>query len=90
MHHRQAVLRGGNDSEENLQVLCFACHHNLQPCATGCGAWASKRFGVCRNCKMRRTLEQLMPEATWDEIKARYPGFVRQWKPEYEPLPISR
>jgi hypothetical protein len=37
---------------------------------------------------MRRMLEQLMPEATWDEIKTRYPGFAQQWKPGYEPLPL--
>lgn len=30
----------------------------------------------------------LMPGATWDEIKARNPGFVKQWKPDYEPLPM--
>lgn len=88
VHHRLAVLQGGDDGEENLQVLCFPCHHHLQPCATGCGAWANKRIGVCRNCHMRRTLELLMPGATWDEIKARYPGFVHQWKPDYEPLPL--
>lgn len=87
VHHRLAVLQGGHDGEENLQVLCFACHHHLQPCATGCGAWANQRLGVCRNCQMRRTLEQLMPDTTWDEIKARFPGFVHQWKPGYEPLP---
>jgi hypothetical protein len=89
VHHRLAVLQGGDDSEENLQVLCFACHHHLQPCATGCGAWANKRFGVCRNCQMRATLEHLMPGATWDEIKARYPSFVKQWKADYEPLSVS-
>lgn len=88
VHHRLAVLQGGDDSEQNLQVLCFACHHHLQPCATGCGAWANKRFGVCHNCQMRRSLERLMPGATWDEIKARFPGFVQQWKSGYEPLPV--
>ena len=88
VHHRLAVLQGGDDREENLQVLCFACHHRLQPCATGCGAWASKRFGICRNCQMRRLLESLMPGATWEDIKARYPGFVQQWHPNYEPLPV--
>jgi HNH endonuclease len=86
VHHRHAVLQGGDDREENLQVLCFVCHHHLQPCASGCGAWASKRFGVCRNCQMRQALERLMPEATWEEIKARFPGFVQQWKLGYEPL----
>ena len=88
VHHRLAVLQGGDDGEQNLQVLCFACHHHLQPCVTGCGAWAGKRFAVCRNCQMRRTLERLMPEATWNEIKTRYPGFAQQWKPGYEPLPL--
>src|SRR5690349_2773157 len=88
VHHRLPVLRGGDDGEDNLQVLCFACHHHLQPCATGCGAWASRRFGICHNCQMRRSLEQLMPGATWDEVKARFPGFVQQWKPGYEPLPV--
>jgi hypothetical protein len=90
VHHRQPVLQGGDDREENLQVLCFACHHRLQPCSTGCGAWASKRSGVCRHCQTRRALERLLPEATWDEIKLRFPGFVQQWKPGYEPLPMLR
>ena len=88
VHHRHPVLRGGDDREENLQVLCFACHHHLQLCATGCGAWASKRSGICHNCQMRHALEQLMPGATWEQIKARNPGFVRQWKPGYEPKPV--
>jgi hypothetical protein len=89
VHHNVAVLQGGSDREENLQVLCFACHHHLQLCATGCGAWASRRAKLCHNCQMRLTLERLMPGATWDEIKARNPGFVRQWKPGYEPRAIS-
>jgi hypothetical protein len=38
---------------------------------------------------MRSMLEQLMPEATWDEIKARFPGFVAHWKPGYEPLRLG-
>ncbi len=88
VHHRLAVLRGGDDRAENLLVVCFACHHQLRPCATGCGAWAGRRFGICHNCRMRRTLEDLMPGATWEEVKARFPGFVRQWKPGYEPLPL--
>ena len=85
VHHRTPVLRGGHDGEDNLQVLCHVCHHRLQPCATGCGAWASRRSGVCRNCQMRTSLERLMPGASWEEIKARYPGFVQQLKPGYEP-----
>jgi len=88
VHHLLPVLRGGDDGDDNLQVLCFACHHHLQPCATGCGAWASRRFGICRNCQMRRSLEQLMPGATWEDVKARFPGFVQQWKPGYEPRPV--
>jgi len=90
VHHRLAVLQGGSDDEANLQVLCFACHHVLQPCNTGCGAWASKKRGICHNCQMRAQLERLMPGATWDEIKARFPGFVQQWKPGYEPKPLPR
>jgi len=85
VHHRLPVLRGGADGEDNLQVLCFACHHQLEPCKTGCGAWAGRRFGICPNCRMRKLLEQAMPDATWDEIKTRNPGFVAQWKPGYEP-----
>ena len=38
---------------------------------------------------MRNMLEQLIPEATWDEIKAHFPGFVAQWKPGYEPLSLT-
>ena len=89
VHHRLAVLMGGDDRESNLQVLCFACHHRLQRCATGCGAWSGKRLGVCQNCLTRHALERLMPDATWHDIKERFPGFVAQWKPGYEPLPIS-
>ena len=88
IHHRVPVLRGGDDREENLQVLCFACHHRLQPCVTGCGAWASKRFGICRNCQARQALERLLPGASWNEIKERFPSLVAQWKPGYEPKPI--
>ena len=89
VHHRLAVLRGGHDGEENLQVLCFACHRHLEPCSTGCGALANQRRGVCQNCLMRNRLEALIPEATWDQIKARFPTFVRQWKPGYEPRPLD-
>ena len=89
VHHKLAVLRGGHDGEENLQVLCFACHRHLEPCLTGCGALASERRRVCQNCLMRNRLEALIPEATWDQIKARFPTFVRQWKPGYEPRPLD-
>jgi hypothetical protein len=89
VHHRIPVLQGGDDSELNLQVLCFVCHHVLRPCSTGCGAWAGKRRGICQNCLTRAQLERLMPDATWEEIKSRYPSFVAQWKPGYEPLPIK-
>jgi 5-methylcytosine-specific restriction endonuclease McrA len=85
VHHKLAVLQGGHDGEDNLQVLCFACHHNLQPCMTGCGAWAKKSTGLCRNCLTRALLESLLPEASWEEVKARFPGFVSQWKAGYEP-----
>jgi 5-methylcytosine-specific restriction endonuclease McrA len=90
VHHKIAILNGGHDGEENLQVLCFACHRNLQRCATGCGALANRARGVCQNCLIRKRLEDLLPEATWEEIKARFPGFVRQWKDGYEPLPLAR
>jgi len=50
VHHRLGILRGGDDSEANLLVLCFACHHHLQPCAAGCGHWAKKPASVCRRC----------------------------------------
>ncbi len=89
VHHRTAVLQGGDDSEENLQVLCFQCHHSLVPCSTGCGAWAGLRRGICQNCLTRAQLERLMPGATWDDIKGRYPSFVAQWKPGYEPLSLK-
>jgi len=85
VHHKLAVLQGGDDGEENLMVLCFACHHHVQPCATGCGGWAKKPRTVCRNCVTRRSLEELFPDSTWEEIKARNPGFVASWKPGYEP-----
>ena len=51
VHHRTAVLRGGDDSEANLLVLCFACHHHVQPCAAGCGRWAKKPAKLCRRCQ---------------------------------------
>src|SRR5437773_2541746 len=79
------VDEGGAIRAENLTVLCFACHHHVQPCATGCGGWAKKPRTVCRNCLTRRSLEELFPDSTWEEIKARNPGFVASWKPGYEP-----
>ena len=58
IHHRTAVLRGGDDSDANLLVLCFACHHHVQPCATGCGRWAKKPALLCRQCRTTRDLER--------------------------------
>ena len=72
VHHKLAVLRGGDDGESNLMVLCFACHHHVQPCAMGCGGWAKKPKTLCRSCLTRRALENLLPSLTWDEIKTRY------------------
>ena len=37
---------------------------------------------------MRSALEQWTRRASWEEIKARYPSFVEQWKPGYEPRPV--
>ena len=62
VHHRIAVLRGGDDSEENLLVLCFACHHHVQPCAEGCGRWTRKPSTICRHCRTQRRLEELYAE----------------------------
>jgi 5-methylcytosine-specific restriction endonuclease McrA len=59
VHHRTGILRGGDDSEANLMVLCFACHHHLQPCAAGCGRWAKKPATLCRRCWTRRRLAEL-------------------------------
>lgn len=56
VHHRVGILRGGDDSEANLLVLCFACHHHLQPCAAGCGRWARKPATVCRRCQEQTRL----------------------------------
>jgi 5-methylcytosine-specific restriction endonuclease McrA len=89
VHHKVAVLQGGHDGDDNLEVLCFACHRRLQPCITGCGAWTKRAAGLCQNCLVRKRLEALIPEATWEEIKARFPAFVRQWKPGYEPKPLN-
>lgn len=89
VHHKLAVLQGGHDGEDNLQVLCFACHRQLQPCITGCGAWTKRAAGVCQHCLTRKRLEELIPDASWEDIKARFPGFVRGWKAGYEPRPFS-
>jgi hypothetical protein len=61
VHHRLGVLRGGSDDEANLLVLCFVCHHQLQPCANGCGRWARKPNRICRQCLTRRRLEEWSP-----------------------------
>jgi 5-methylcytosine-specific restriction endonuclease McrA len=90
VHHRVPVLQGGHDGDDNLQVLCFACHRNLEPCATGCGAWARRGRRACRHCLTRSALERLLPEASWEEIKLRFPSFVQQWKPGYEPRPLPQ
>lgn len=62
VHHRLAVLRGGDDSDANLLVLCFACHHHLQPCARGCGRWTKKPNLVCRHCWTEERLDELQLE----------------------------
>jgi hypothetical protein len=85
VHHRVAVLRGGDDAESNLLVLCFACHHHLQPCATGCGRWAKKPKRLCRFCAMRKRLEELYRDASWEEIKLRMPALASTWPAGYEP-----
>jgi hypothetical protein len=59
VHHRVGILQGGHDREDNLMVLCFACHHHLQSCAAGCGGWAKKPATVCRRCLTRQRLEEL-------------------------------
>jgi hypothetical protein len=87
VHHRIGVFRGGDDDEANLLVLCFVCHHHLQPCLTGCGRWAKKPRRLCRFCEMRRQLEDLYPGETWEGIKQRIPGLARTWPPGYEPRP---
>lgn len=62
VHHRLAVLRGGDDSDANLLVLCIACHHQLQPCSMGCGRWTKKPNKVCRHCWTQRRLRELYGE----------------------------
>lgn len=76
VHHRLAVLRGGDDSEQNLLVLCFACHHQVQPCVNGCGHWVKKPARVCRHCRTRRELQAIFPHSTWEEIENRFPSLV--------------
>ncbi|MBO0706356.1 MAG: HNH endonuclease [Candidatus Dormibacteraeota bacterium] len=87
VHHRLAVSRGGDDAEDNLLVLCFVCHHDLQPCPSGCGRWARKSALLCRHCETRSRLEDLFPAATWDDIKTRVPGLGPSWPHGYEPRP---
>jgi hypothetical protein len=60
VHHRVAVLRGGDDSEANLLVLCFACHHVVQPCANACGHWVKKPHRICRHCQTEERLAELI------------------------------
>jgi HNH endonuclease len=58
VHHRLGVFRGGDDSEANLEVLCFACHHHVRPCATGCGRWAKIPSSLCRACRTAQLLAE--------------------------------
>ena len=76
IHHVVGVLQGGDDSEANLMVLCFACHHHLQPCSSGCGGWARKPATLCSRCRLRRRLEEIYPDLTWAEITARHTSLV--------------
>lgn len=76
VHHRLGLLQGGDDSEANLMVLCFACHHHLQPCAEGCGRWARKPATVCSRCRLRHQLQHVYPDLSWEEIKARHPSLA--------------
>lgn len=73
VHHVLGVLQGGDDSEANLMVLCFACHHHLQPCSAGCGRWAKKPATVCTRCRLRRRLEAVYAGMTWEEITVIHP-----------------
>jgi 5-methylcytosine-specific restriction endonuclease McrA len=63
IHHRRGVFLGGDDAEENLAVLCFACHHHLRPCANGCGRWAKLPAARCRRCETQRRLEAWLGDA---------------------------
>ena len=89
VHHVLGVLRGGDDRESNLRVLCFACHHHLRPCATGCGGWAKRPARLCRHCETRRRLEAMHPDLGWEEVKRRVPGLARSWPQGYEPQPFT-
>ena len=73
VHHMLGVLRGGDDSEANLMVLCFACHHHLQPCAAGCGRWARKPATMCTRCRLRGRLEEVYAGLSWEEITVIHP-----------------
>jgi hypothetical protein len=64
VHHRLGVFRGGDDSESNLEVLCFACHHHLQPCQLGCGGWAKLPATRCRRCLTEQRLAELRRAST--------------------------
>ena len=64
VHHRLGVLRGGSDDEANLLVLCFVCHHRLQPCEGGCGRWAKRPNPLCRHCLTLKRLEEWSPSST--------------------------
>src|SRR2546430_3654661 len=84
VHHRIAVLQGGDNGEGNLQGLCFACHHQLRPCVTGCGAWAGRKpGGVCRNWQTPRPLERPLSRPTRGEIKVRPPRLVQPRHPRH-------
>jgi hypothetical protein len=85
VHHRVGLLQGGDDSETNLMVLCFACHHHLQPCAEGCGRWAKKPAAVCSRCRLRHRLEEVYPALSWEEIKARHPSLAEERSPLGKP-----
>ena len=76
VHHRLGIIRGGDDSVANLMVVCFACHHHLQPCAGGCGRWAKKPATVCSRCRLRGRLQELYAGLSWEEITARHPGLA--------------
>jgi hypothetical protein len=85
VHHRLGVLQGGDDSDDNLMVLCFACHHHLRPCATGCGGWAKLPAKLCRHCETRRRLEARYAGQSWAQIKSHLPALARSWPAGYEP-----